>query len=427
MNQKIYKYDINVKVIFTEDSEYKDKSYEINSRNVVNLSVSNDYLNTLYPVTFLQFSLSERDYYFILENKNDVRLLITLTAYLVEDSSTLEEYLSKKVPYGKNIVMQKVFRMYFDDVSPYNERKIHEEDPLKTDTSEFKVLSTYLFAEDNLEKNKHDINFVLNNLTISDALIYICNKSKVTDLIFKDPDNTKVYEQILCPPLKLKQSVKHLQENYGIYNEGSFLYQDFKRTYLLPKSFKEATTEEKEVDKVYILLNDVSGENSNMNITSSYNEKYEAYMISTFNNIKITNNANFDKEIVGDKITIINANNTNEDNEVMEIPLNSYVSSNGVTKNKNVVYYNDNKYTITEYYHDIINNQIIIDMELMNIDVSYITPNKEYVLLFENSDDNKKYGGNYNIKSFVYSISRDLGGAVDFQLNCQLRLNKVMY
>lgn len=423
MNSRVIKYGIEVSALFDNEVDSGNRSFKFENSNIIGFSVAKDFKNSLYPVVYMQISMSDKDYYYIVENKNHIRFLVKMNSYLVDDNGTLEDYLSNKRPYMRNTIMNMVFRPYFEDVTPYTDKKINEENILGDDNSNFKMLEVYLFSDESLEKNKVDCNFILKDASVFDALVYSCNKVGVKDLVIEIPDNKKVYEQIVSPPLKFRQTVNFLQQNYGIYNTGVIAFQDFERTYILPKYLKESVIEKDECKTIYILVNDKDGSNINMNLSSYYDVNKKIYAINTLNNLQFIDNSNFDKEIIGDSINVLNVDNINSTNVSLE--LNSY--NNDITKNKNLVNYNNNEFLINEFKSTLQNRQISVSMDLVNIDISYITPNKEIVLIFEDDDIEKKYGGHYSIEEFSYSVVRESGGSQDFTVKASLKLNKVMY
>lgn len=424
---KVYKYDTSVSILYTKDLKQSKDSFELDKRNIIGLSVAKDFKNNILPVVNLKISLSEKDYYFILDNKNHVKILLKIYAYLVDDKTSLEDYLSKKIPYMKNKIMDIVFRPYFDDVTPYTEKDINEDkDSLQNERSDFRILNMYLYSEDNLEKNKIDINFSLNNCSPFDALIYACNKTNVKDLIIKEPDNLENYRQIICPPLKLKQSIEFIQNNYGIYKQGLLFFQDFNRTYILPKYLNKSVIEKDECNIIYFFINNKKGNNINMSLNSYYDKRENMYVINTLNNVTINDNSNLNKELIGDRVNLIDIN-SEEKIENINLELDAYESSNEITKNKNLILYNNNPYKIEEFKSKINNEQISLSLSVINIDVSFLTPNKQIIFLFEDTATQNKFGGHYSLSYLDYSIYRESGGSLDMQIKCNLILNKIMY
>lgn len=422
---QVIKYGLEISTIFDNALDDGRRSFQLEDRNIIKISVAKDFRSNIYPVVYLQLALSDKDYYYIKENKNSVKFLVKVNSYLVDDVGTLEEFLSRKRPYMKNNIMSMMFRGYFDDVSPFTELKINEDNVLKDDSSDLKLLEMYLFSEEDLEKNKIDCNYVLNDANIFDAIIHSCNKVGITNLIMLPPDNEEEYKQIISPPVKLKQSISFLQENYGVYNNGILLFHDFNKTYIIPKYLKEAVVEKDECKSVYILLNEKDGNNANLNISSYYDSSKNIFVINTINNVTITDNSNLNKEIVGDSLNVIDISNI--ENKNIDLELNSYSSNSNTIKQKNLINYNNNSYIVEEYKSELQNSQININLNLINVDISYLGPNKEIVLIFENSDTENKYGGHYSINNMTYIITRESGGSQDFYVKLNLDLNKVMY
>lgn len=79
-------------------------------------------------------------------------------------------------------------------------------------------------------------NMILNDSTVSDAIMMIANSSDCVDaLMMIAPDNQTVYKNIVIPPiLSLADALKFLQSYYGIYNKGIGYYYQVGCLYVYP-------------------------------------------------------------------------------------------------------------------------------------------------------------------------------------------------
>ena len=331
----VTKYLPEVSILFSKNAitNKDNRSFKLPINSILKLSVAKNYRETLHPILFLEIAISERDYYYILDKKNDVKIMINLKSYLVEDEISLESYLSRKTPYMSNTIFNGVFRPYFEDVTPFTDKKSTMGEEAKTvmqeEKSEGKRMAMYLFLEENLEKNKIELNYILKNATVFESIVYACNKTKINNLIIELPHNGQRFRQIICPPTKFRPCLDYLQENYGIYRTGVICFEDFDRTYILPKVLKRAVTEREECKYIYILVNEKQGTNINMALNSYYDKKKYSYYINTLDNLTVSDNSVFDKEIEGDAINVMNISKENigEDVSKQNVSLNAYKAS----------------------------------------------------------------------------------------------------
>ena len=52
-------------------------------------------------------------------------------------------------------------------------------------------------------------------------------------------------------------------------------------------------------------------------------------------------------------------------------------------------------------------NECVVQTAILSIDIDLLTPNKEFLITFSNSELNKIYGGNYRISKEVFILKKD--------------------
>lgn len=229
--------------------------------------------------------------------------------------------------------------------------------------------------------------------------------------IIDKPDNTEAYENMIIECAELKDAIKNVQFNYGLYSKGLLLFFDDGILYVLNKCNSEHAYTKDDINLVQVLVDERSDQpNAKDNVlvdtkngligyerlSKVFKEDYESIEGITTGNKFVY--SNFDS-IVG--------STTSKDKEISyDSPLQEVVKPRPSRVDIGAK-------IIVDY--DMLNNPfnmsslmaeksigVPITIGLQNVNVNHFRANKMVKLNFDTPESKKLYSGLYNIKSATF-------------------------
>ena len=209
---------------------------EISDR-IKKLNIMNDYESYLFPVIYVDVYLTIEEYNYI-KNKDDTKLRLSCKKFKLDNNG----YLSSQ----------------YTDVFRNLEFAILNKDNLYIQTNNTNTNSQsqnmfdvrlIVMNVDDLNGNKKSIygNFI--NTDLQRVIYYIINKlGQDKKTVVEQPDNIKVYDQIMLPYNTPYRQLVYLDTVYGLYQNGLKLFFDLDKNYIINKnetkvSYKETIIE----------------------------------------------------------------------------------------------------------------------------------------------------------------------------------------
>jgi hypothetical protein len=294
----------------------------------------------------------------------------------------------------------------------------------RTQTIKFKLSCT-----EHRNRFKKAINFNMSeegaspSVTSGMAMAYGLSSVITTakSVIFQNPDIETPYLQITSPILNLKDFCYHMQTVYELYAKGIIVYQDLKYFYVIPAYSDAYAIAENEFDTVHIYIYGIN-QASTANAVGYYADADSSrYVIVTTgrNTYTIIQNGEFLKETQGNKFKVHTADlgdaSISYEGDAWSgadayTELDSGIEGSCADSNDKVRYfYNDlnNKAIIDAHVFHMASQALVIQILLRNIDMSILTFNRSYKLVFK--DDltiDERYGGMYRlytVSQFIYA------------------------
>jgi len=395
------------------------------------VTINNLYNDTVFPIIHVETLIGKYIYNYLLEDIDDLRISMNISRYKIEGTET--DYSSDKILpeefLYKNIIL-KIF-----DIKRKPEGVLDEEKENPGDYTLDIDMSFYCFVEDHLLVNRTQHTMIFNNKNVFDIILALCSKYKIKSLLIDTPENTKVYPQVIIPPLNFTNSIYYLQEVYGIFKHGVSLYFDFEYCYIIKKDFlteyPQAKESPKDIEKIIFTVYPPDKAEFNIPMNSTLvDTKNNTIEIVTRNYFNFVNSETTVKEF--SEIFKLTSNNCGHEQYT---PNNVVDNFKVLSKKEEVVsvqntakeivrfskYAND--FVITERQFLIKSNMLLLVGVYNNLDIGLMRINKKYYLDFKDDSDVKKYCGWYRLNSFIYTFkgsSTDLKNAI-----CLLRFSKL--
>jgi hypothetical protein len=240
-----------------------------------------------------------------------------------------------------------------------------------------------------------------------------------SSVILQTPDIDTPYLQITCPIFNLKDFCYHMQNVYGVYNKGIIVYQDLKYFYVIPAYSDSYAIAEDEFDTVHIYIYGIDQAPS-ANATGYYkDDDLSRYVVITAgrSSYAIVQNGEMIKETQGNKFKT-NTFDLGEASVTYEgeswAGADAYtevdsgiVGSSTESDDKTRYFYNDlnNDAILESHIFNLSSQTLVVQILLRGVDVSILTFNRSYKLIFK--DDiilDGRYGGWYRLSTLCEII-----------------------
>lgn len=384
---RYYRYSIeNVELIFEEE----DEPISIEKGLVSDIFIEKDFDNDILPILNINIGLTSTLYYKILYNKTKVKIRFRFQKYMLDEDND---------PTTKSDVVNDLFEFFLDEDTPFIDKTAYDkreevdigEGNTQLEYPNERLMDMYLFKISDIDASKVTVNNIIKKGTVSDILAYSLTKSGIKKVLLAPVDNNDMLEQVILPTLTTNSILSLLEEQYGVYKKGATLFYDLDRTYLIDKNSECTCWEDHEYKQTLVTIP------KSMNDISFYpgcyiNEEDKRYEINvTPDLVTITSESVLNEQITGNNLTVVNKNT----GEIEKIETGMEQHGDGTY---NIVQNSYNNKFATEILTTRITEKSkIAHLTLGDVDIDALTPNKEFTLIFEESEINSVYGGSYRL------------------------------
>ena len=378
----------------------------IEKNRFMGLDVEDNYEENYFPLIKITLVINSETYYKILKYKNECKFYLRIhKKYMKNEDKTKMSSEQKFLLDTFDLITDEntddMLNALKEKISSDNYKKRKSEGNVLDETDNNRV-SFYLFKS-SIAGTKTNVNKILANANVSDAIAYLMSVAKIKNVLMSQPDNTKVYEELMIPYQSVLKSLGFLDTYYGLYKSGSIIYFGVDYTYIIPYNGKCSVTSTSD-----------KSTNTNVVIPKSSNTLYSGklgsvkrkndesnYVIGDSTSINIMNKSISNNYLYANDIEVVDSYDENTETS----------KSNAKSKTENFVKVFQNK-TENEFIGDMYTAQTnaksdIISIRLQNFDVSAFTPNKQFNVIFEDSKYTKKYNGKYILAGMSYSMNSE--------------------
>lgn len=386
-----YRYKVeNLDILFSDGSVES-----VESGMVTHLYLEKDYDTLYFPIINISVVMKDTLYDRINRENEKIKFRLKINKYVYDSDNNFINYQA---------FCNDVFICFSDKKIIINDEesvKLKENvEPGDIPSNRSNNRNFYLFKEEVINC-KQTMNLSVSSATISDLVIYMFNECGIKKLLMTKLDNDSSVENLLIPTGNLIECLKYLNELKGFYNKGLLLYFDLDTAYFIDNSAKCTAWRKNEVRVTHMHIS--NQKNSSSQLTGMYmnSERKSYHIFANTDRIEITNQNILNDQIQGNNITVIN----NKTNNVNNIKTDTTQIGNA---NKNIyVVKENNKFMVNELKERLNENECILSIAFLGIDLDCLTPNKEFLLTYEDSKLNKKYGGGYRISKYTAALKKD--------------------
>lgn len=335
--------------------------------------ISRYFDQAIHPIFELFTLLPPKLHEKIIEHKNEVTIRIRLQ-YQAFDSDERKVFTRDSI--------NTTFSLITDDENRYKDEPLRD-DADKADKGSYNIAdytTEYLlplWKDSDLKAVRKVCNETFSNATISTVIGKVFGESGINNILISGLDNQNSYSAITIPPMSLMNVLKYLEKNYGTYYTGTRMFLDYKRAYIMSKSGVCDAFEENEYMRTIFIV-----KKSNLSThyrvgTTDDPESKVYYIFVEGDNVSSESPSSSDDAISGNNVTIVDSRGDETD----------IVEGAGVQRgngNSKIVSDNyGNIYNKSTLLSDITERNKRITITTMDYNEDALTPNKEFLLVFE--------------------------------------------
>ena len=373
-NTSQYKYSIEMYAIINNERIDIDPSY------IISLTSDYNYDSNNMPALYVTTNLPVAIYDTLLSNIHSGSIVLTVYKFDTKFTFNLkEEYIHDRFSY----LIPSDPSYAKSNISSYT----NEQDA-------YTRVVIALLKKDFFTNNKQVINEIFKNTNKSSIIHRYTNKR---NMVIEPFDHNKTFDYLIIPPMETVTSlISYLNNIEVLYDTGYRYFRDFDKTYLLSnRGFIVKDSTDSSMNSIIINIDSEYNEESISNVTN-INKDAGAYTLTIpSNRCNIDINSALEKSY--NTILGITTEGTTVKRK-LDIPMDK---NDAKEKIKLYRLYNDNTNYIDNINNAISSSSTIIHIAKTELDSSFITPNKEYLV------NNRSYYKNYNGR-YLLSYKREV-------------------
>lgn len=387
-------YQINEVTIYIGDS-----TISIPPERITGIKLKCLYETNFFPVFSITMVIEPSKYYNILKNKKEAYFRLNIGKGYKYNGSEENSLI-------RNFINQN-FSLILDDddsdsesttkqlAASNNYDTILNDDTNKLDSAMDNEVEFYLFPTEAVDNSKINVNAILKNCTITDAVCYVLSESNFSNVLMTPLENEESKDLIVIPPMQASKAIQFLDTYYGFYKSGAIYFSDFDYLYILKYNSDCSAYTDDELQEVDIIIPNIESKYMRDICGTIPDSDSSHNIIAISSNLSSRNNSVSINAIQGvDVMTIDNYSGDIQKSSV-NVETGSGISNTFIMQNE----------TENEWITDIHTSQseignFVISILLNDIDLSVLKPNKRFKIIYEDPMYTSKYNGIYFISSY---------------------------
>lgn len=395
-NTNIYKYTANMTFI------NNDEVYNIDTMNIKNIAIDNDYKNANMPMVFVTVAINKSVIDKMVQNQETGIIIMTIQRAITNSDmpDLYSDYINDKFIY-----------FISEDIDKTDAIDYEGENKDKNDL--FKIVSLGLLSLDHVNKNKKNINGVVTG-NMASLLYYLLGHFNV---LIEPPKENINMDNVFLPPMNsVSKTLKYLNNLNVFYQTSYRFFIDFDCTYLMSSSGKAIKKKGEDISTVLLNLRNNFDESSKLQ-GMRIDESRSLYEIDC-DGIDCELADNHISEKSYSTISAIDSSGYNTQGSLANRSDNAVVNS----KNRSIRLANDNTGLLDNMISASDSAAIQLLIQKTDIDSSALTMNKEYIIKADEVYKTEDYNGRY-----ILTRKRELYIREDenFVMNTMLLFEKV--
>lgn len=403
----MYKYQVtSFQMIF----EGIEKPVEIDPGCITFMYIEKNYDEGFYPLCIIRTVINPRLREYVIFNKTTVKFRLRLQCITMNSNGVTE---------GTDDIFNTIFIPIIKDEDPFYDEAVYNKtaeqianlaaaganaQDLGTDnmTADQREDVEYLiWVEKDLNNSKNLVNDCYSGANLTTVVVDMLNHNGFDAMLISPPDNSSAIDTILVPPMNLLNVFKYLSDTYGMHSTGTTAFFDYRCVYVLNKSGHPNCVEKGEYPKTIFTIHTTDMSEHYMPGTLEQSKKKEYHMFPDPHAVKINNASVFNDQINGNSLKMINSKKNSS--ATISGTGDQRGSGNTRVENNN----DDNDYSKVQYANSVSEMNKPLKMTIMDNFMWALTPNKEFIINWEDTRVAPVYNGYYRIKICQYMLAKN--------------------
>lgn len=383
----------------------------IDKNNINEIYIEKDYESDHFPIIYINFNTNPELYYKIVEDKLNVKFHLRLQ--MIHKNENLD------YNYKEDIIND-IFCTYSDISTPFLNKDLFESRK-ETENSDvvmnnmYERTVIYLYKESDMNNSKKIFNTVISEANLTDIITYCLYNSGIKNVLMSPLTNKNKYKEVLLPPITTLSTLKYLEQQYdGFYNNPALIFFDIDAVYIIDSGLESKVYRKQEPEQTIFTVRNVIDADSASSGSVLLTEEKKYVINVNHDALAITSITVKSDQIEGNNYIIINPNTGKT----------SVIKSDTVQRGDGTYRILVNKFNNNKIQDFLIKRKkeegCIISLNLKDVDLKALTPNKEFLFVFEDQKVNKEFGGKYRLVKSVNIFIKD-GEEFKVSSNCNFK------
>lgn len=364
---------------------------ELKTVQVKNFFIEKNFDEDYTPIFMVELAIDDKLYRNICKYQRYTTCTIMIKYGKVAEDNTISKlstYLS-----GDFVPMQPDDTPFVNE-KEYNKQKEEYDGGMSMQT--FGRSYTLILGKKSvIKKTRKIINNVLTSANMLDAICFLLTSAGISSKVLMSTlDNMSTYNEVILLPIPLTSQLSYLNSVFGFYKQGAQIFFDFDYSYILRNSDKCTAYMKNEIKKIsFCIYNASSGKGSTK---GSVTKDKVGYISCTSTDFQYDDESKSSDSYMSANTMIIN-----QSGSVSTAVTNSSGSYNVINSTTHNPYYaNEVKLRTKEL-------EGIVYMSCKNIDLTYLTPNKQFVIQSNVTEVAKKVNHKFRLSSWMSVFSKE--------------------
>lgn len=389
---------------------------DMNPASISMMRIEKDYDNWFYPLFSLTIVINPKIREFISMNRSTVKFHFALkcetyktsgkNSNSTEPESVETEFdtffipiITSNVPFSDNAIYNNTVKELNRIAA--NKENINNFGGANMSADNRETVTYYLWVESDLNNSKNIVNEVYSNADIPTICTDLLSQNGFNSILMSPSDNKEPISQCIIQPQNLLNVFSYLSDIYGMHKYGTTTYFDYRCVYILNKTGHPDCCEKGEYPITIFSVQKTIKTESWLSGTLVCDEKKEYHIFPDPHRVSMESPGSINDQIYGNNLTTINA----KSNSTMNIGGTGIQTGSG---NTNVHELNSgNPNALTMYANTVQEGNCEIKITVFDIYMRALTPNKEFIIHWLDSNVKRDYSGYYRLKKADYLFNRN--------------------
>ena len=358
---------------------FKTETIKIDPVRVNGFTIIDDYIENCYPILKLDIALEDEIYYKIQRHKKTVQVKLRVQRFYREGTEK-EKSLCKDY-------IKSVFSLILDDDDEDLSEGLRKKEYPNGESGNLAAVTTtmemFLFKSSIIRANRKMQNKIFTKTDVTHVITWLLQKAGVKNALISRVENQNTYDEIIIPPMSILEDLAQVDSFYGIHKTGTIIYFGLDRSYVIKFLAESKTFVKGEKHTVTIIVpKKGSSETDNVSEVRKKGDTEKIYILADPNSFEPKNLNETDSALHAIDVDIVDAGSGS-------------VQSTGEENKQVIINPGLNPFYKTLYNAKKKSNECVVSIGFQDVDVSCLTPNKNYRFLFEDTKLSKKYHGSY--------------------------------